>query len=139
VHIAISVAVLVSALALPIQERLPVPKKSPKDAVTVIGCIKAGVLDDWENKRVYRLTGKKELIRELQKEHADHLDEVTGTLKSPSSSAGLSEPREKQFGKTRVKARVGGVSGDPKEADRVNAVPVITVTSFRHLGRVCSF
>jgi CHASE3 domain sensor protein len=124
--------VVLSTLALAYQERPVVSTATPKDAVIVIGCLKNGVIEDSRNSRSYRLSGKKELLRELQKEHADHTDEVTGTLKSTSA---LSEPRGKRIGKTTVTARMGETPDVPdiRDPSRSDAMPEIAVTSFRHL------
>src|SRR3954464_11750052 len=73
------------------------PKKG--DALVVTGCIAGQTIEETDTLRTYRLTGDKAVVKELTKEHAGHLDEVSGTLKS--TLVGTS-PTGTQVGRTRI-------------------------------------
>jgi hypothetical protein len=106
------------------------PKKG--DLLTVRGCITGPTIEDPGSLRTYRLTGDEALLKELAKEHSGHVDEVTGTLKSTLVQGST---RSKQVGKTRISV---GVAESRSAPDRSAALPVLSVTSFKHLPGVCA-
>ncbi|MEO8076875.1 MAG: hypothetical protein ABI818_11125 [Acidobacteriota bacterium] len=108
------------------------PRKG--DPLVVTGCIIGPTIEETDTLRSFRLTGDKAIVKELAKEHAGHIDEVSGTLKSTLAS-GTTHGR--QFGRSRVS--IGIVESKSRPApDRGEALPVLAVKSFRHLPGVCS-
>jgi hypothetical protein len=106
------------------------PRKG--DSLVVIGCISGRAIEEAGTLRTYRLTGDKAVLKELAKEHAGHIDEVSGTLKSTLVS---SNSRSKQVGKTRI--TIGAVESR-SAPDRGEPLPVLAVKAFRHLPGVCT-
>jgi hypothetical protein len=77
----------------------------------------------------YRLAGKKALVKSIKKEHADHIDEFTGTITGDAVTGS-----SVTMGKLSVK--MGGTHGSPN-APYVPETPVFEVRSFRHLEAKC--
>jgi hypothetical protein len=79
----------------------------------------------------YRLAGKKALVKQIKKEHADHIDEFTGT----TTGDGFGAPgTSMKMGKLSV--RMGTTPSSPN-APYVPETPVFEVQSFRHLEGKC--
>src|SRR5215470_11829351 len=83
------------------------------DLVTVSGCVRGNQLklptgttaavDFTLRASEYLLTGPKEMLRTLAKDHDGHYEELTGTLKLPPGKPGDVQVREKELGpKTRI-------------------------------------
>lgn len=111
------------------------------EVVVITACVQGGVLADASASASdtsgrgfaprYRLAGKKALVKEIKKDHADHIDEFTGTI----TGDGLNESgTSMKLGKLGV--RVGAAPGSPN-APYVPETPVFQVTSFRHLEGKC--
>src|SRR5262249_50849425 len=91
------------------------PKKG--DIVTIRGCVswpllvqagfwKVDITYQAATPYTYRLSGDKNLVKPLQKEHADTIVEVTGVLKSTATPPPAT--RGKDYGKTKVYVRASG-------------------------------
>jgi hypothetical protein len=107
------------------------PRKG--DPLVVTGCIAGPTVEETDTLRTFRLTGDKALVKEITKEHAGHIDEVSGTLKS-TLTAGTAPG--KQFGRSRIS--IGIVESKSRPApERGEALPVLAVKSFRHLPGSC--
>jgi hypothetical protein len=132
-------AVLSLALAAPRAQGGSDPKvgAEPKkgDALVVTGCIAGQTIEETDTLRTYRLTGDKAVVKELTKEHAGHLDEVSGTLKSTLTGTSATGT---QAGRTRITIGVVETRSDPQRPDRGPSLPVLAVKSFRHLPGACT-
>lgn len=120
------------------------PKKG--DTIAVKGCFRGGAVEatdvgtDGEGLTpllgtTFRLTGKKDVIKEMKEKHENRLVEVRGTLKSdlqPQAGYGTN------LGKMRV--TIGGPTGGANARDAANqrALPVLEVSSFESAGTPCS-
>jgi hypothetical protein len=129
------------------------PKSKPPgkgDSVYVKGCLDGGVLESTETARwtdertapsmatlvTYRLTGSKDLLKQMKKEHDGELMEVTGILKS--NLPGGDAPFEKTIGKTKVRIGVGPASPTPGPSqEAARSLPVLEVKSFEPLHSPC--
>lgn len=125
------------------QDRKDPEAKLPKrgDIVVAQGCIRGGVLEsgslktpgsgDFLDIYTYRLTGEKETIEEIKKEHDGHDDIITGELRTDLPKA----PRGRKVGNTRITIGVGPTPGARSEAPP--PMPVLRVTEFEHTGINC--
>jgi hypothetical protein len=78
---------------------------------------------------VYRLTGDKNLLKQMRQEHDGSIVEASGILKStlPPSD----ESRSKTFGKTRVRIGIGSPTvGSPAQSEANRSIPVLEVKSY---------
>jgi hypothetical protein len=141
------IAVLLFALVGIIQQDPPKENKPSKrgDVVVAKGCVKGGVLETSElsaagddgtgvsESITFRLTGEKELLQQLKKEHDGHADTITGELKTdlPTNR----ETRGKKIGNTGITVGVGGSRGMLQAPPP--PMPVLKVTSFEHTGVTC--
>ena len=82
----------------------------------------------------YRLSGDKNLVKPLQKEHLHTIVEVTGVLRAPATPPPA--PRSKEFGKTRV--YVGSSGSAPTPPEYVEPPLLLRVTAFQPTGIRCS-
>jgi len=135
-------SVALAAGQRPEEGRTPPPGK--EDTVTVRGCVTGGLLRDVrarktddkgkvETAAVYRLTGDKKLVQQMEREHADEILDVTGAVRrTPNSS---STTRSKQAGKTRIYVGVGQQPAD--ELRQPAAYPELRVASFAAAGGRC--
>jgi hypothetical protein len=120
------------------------PKKG--DAVVLNGCLRGDALeatdvggDDSSSPLLsgltFRLTGKKDLLKEMKQKHDGRLVEVRGKLKSELQSQG-------GYGANigRVRVTVGtpsaGAGGPENEAQR--ALPLVEVSAFDGMGTACA-
>lgn len=125
-----------------VQEK-PAADRPPKrgDTVVVRGCVTGGMIEagelsardgDYKHPLAYdyRLTGKKELVATIKKDHAGHVDIVTGVLKTdmPTEMKGLSG----RVGNTSIGVGLGGPQGVPPRP-----LPVLEVSSFEHVDVRC--
>jgi hypothetical protein len=122
------------------------PTAVPTEAVTLRGCIEGATLVTLETPRttdeperlgdVYRLRGPRALVRQLQREHDHHEEEVTGIIRVPLpvSPGG---PHQKKMGKTTVTVEDGKVARPAGEMKASDLQASIEVTSFRHLSWEC--
>ena len=114
----------------PDQNKTKIPEKG--DIIVVKGCIAgSSTLEDLESGRIYRLKGAKALLKQLTKEHAGHVEEVTGELQS---SLRMGNTKIAQVGRTRITigAAEGRNTGAPTELN-----PVLSVRSFEHTAISC--
>jgi hypothetical protein len=136
--------VVLFALAVSAQE--PAPRRPQKgDTVIAVGCMKGSALEaqetrlataaaDDDSARIeapitYRLTGDKELLKQLKAAHSSHLEEITGVLKSRLPDE---RGRGKQLGRTGIYVGLG-----TPNASQPPALPVLEITSFKHLATDC--
>ena len=139
------IALSVAATVAQEQEKPDTKPPDKGDTVIVKGCLHGTALEATETQRVdesgllatsltYRLTGKKDVLKQLRDEHDDTLVEITGVLKSNLPPAG--EMRGKQIGKSRVYIGIGAPQpGAMPEANR--SIPVLQVVSFDGNGVRC--
>jgi hypothetical protein len=125
------------------QERKDPEAKLPKrgDIVLARGCIRGGVLEsgslstpgggDYIDLLTYRLTGEKETLEEIKKEHDGHDDVITGELRTDLPKA----TRGRTIGNTRITIGVGPGRGNMPEPPP--PMPVLKVTDFEHTGVTC--
>jgi hypothetical protein len=126
-----------------VQDKLPDPNPEPRkgDTINVRGCIRAGAIENAEtevrdrNGRysgsvTYRLTGDKKLLKEIKKEHDNHVDVLTGVLKSDL-------PHQNAPGGKRLGIVVG--MGDPSRSNNAAPpyMPVLQVEGIEHTGMNC--
>lgn len=114
----------------PEQKKTKIPEKG--DIIVVKGCIAgSSMLEDLESGRIYRLKGAKALLKQLTKEHAGHMEEVTGELQS---SLRMGNTRIAQVGRTRITIGASETrnTGAPTELN-----PVLSVRSFEHTAVPC--
>lgn len=116
-----------------------VPKKG--DTVVAVGCARGGTLESQETRLaeedtvsvdwpiIYRLTGDKELLKQLKSDHSKHLEEITGVLKSRLPD---DKGRGRPIGNTRIFIGVG-----PGNASQQQALPVLEVKSVKHVAPNC--
>jgi hypothetical protein len=137
------------ALAAPVPQEKPAAKLPQKgDTIVVKGCLKGTALESTETgilnaestlmtALVYRLTGDKEMLKKLRKEHDSEMVEVTGTLKSTLPPA--NEVYGKTFGKSRITIGVGSPHmGSPASAEANRSVPVLEVKSYEGRAVKCT-
>ena len=127
------------ALAGPIQQDNPAKIPQKGDTIVVKGCLKGSSLESTETgvadadarmitALVYRLTGDKDLLKQMRKEHDGQLIEATGILKS-NLPAG--DGRGKTIGKTRITIGIGSSHvGSPASAEANRSIPVLEVKSY---------
>ena len=127
----------------PKQDRAQKEAKPPKRGDTVVakGCLKGGVLEssdltsgsggDYIEMTTYRLTGDKESLAEIRKDHDGHLDVITGELRTDLPKA----TRAAKIGNSRISVGVGPSRGMMPEP--LPPMPVLKVKSFEHTGIDC--
>lgn len=135
---------LLLAASIGLQEPVPEPKPPKRgDTVTIKGCLDGGVLESTEsstadrggnlhNAVVYRLTGDKDLLRRIKKEHAGHLDVLTGVLKTDPPTTTV---RGTRIGKTRIFIGAGASRGMGPEPPP--PMPVLEVKELEHTEVSC--
>ncbi len=112
------------------EQKTRLPEKG--DIIVVTGCIAgSSMLEDRESGRIYRLKGPKGLLKQLWKEHAGHIDEVTGELQS---SLRMGNTKIGQVGRTRITI---GASETRNTGAPTELHPVLSVRSFEHTGIPC--
>lgn len=141
-------AVLVAVLALagPVPQQEKPADRTPRkgDTIVVTGCLKGSSLESTETALldsdakmiaalVYRLTGNKDLLKEMRQKHDGRVVEVTGLLKSTLPPA--TEGRGKTIGNTRITVGVGSSHiGSPAHAEVNRSIPVLEVKSYEDAG-----
>jgi hypothetical protein len=122
------------------------PKPPQKgDTVIVRGCLRGSALEATETERpddtaaiptdvTYRLTGKKDLLKQMRKEHDRKLVEVTGILKS---TLAVGDARGKQIGKSRIYIGVGAPQPGSPAAEANRSIPVLEVQSYEGRPVAC--
>jgi hypothetical protein len=120
------------------------PKKG--DPVLLKGCLRGGALEATDvgaedastpllSGLTFRLTGKKELLKEMKQKHDGRLVDVRGTLKSdlqPHAGYGTN------VGGMRI--TIGGPTAGPagrREAETAKSLPVVDVSGFEGSGTGC--
>jgi hypothetical protein len=129
------------ALAVPFQQeksRAKTPQKG--DTIVVKGCLRGSSLESTETgilnaestmmtSLVYRLTGDKDTVKRMRKEHDGQLVEVTGILKSSLPPSG--EVRGTTIGNTRITVGVGSSHvGSPAASEANRSIPVLEVKTY---------
>lgn len=135
---ALAFALLISmaSVPLPAQER-PAEKRSDKlpekgSVMTIKGCITgSSQLQDDETGLTYRLKGKKDLLKDVGREHKGHVDELTGILQSSLLMGGTKSTR---IGNTTIS--IGAVESRNTGPRELN--PIFEVTSLKHLPVLCT-
>lgn len=144
--VALAALIIAAPIAVARQDP-PGDEKLPKkgDTVVVTGCLEGAVLESKETVSVdesgatqaflsYRLTGKKELLKQLRDGHNGRVVEVTGVLKSTIQPPG--QLRGKQVGKnTRIVVGIG--SGQQPLTPEMPMLPVLDVRSWTGLASFC--
>lgn len=131
--------VVLAILVLLGPSRVPASADAPRFVITA--CVQGGVLtgaapaaSDTSARGFaprYRLAGKKALVKQIKKDHANHIDEFTGGITGDGlDGSGTSV----KLGKLSV--RMGAPAGSPN-APYVPETPVFEVVSFRHLEGKC--
>jgi hypothetical protein len=124
--------------------QLPEPRQEPQqepssDMVVARGCVLGGAFTVvspsgvTQNRRTYRLTGSREMIKLLRKEHEGHLEEITGRMQGDFD--GPNVVRRKKVGKVAVV--VGAGRGGSGAESRVSDTPTMDVSSTKHLDDRC--
>ena len=135
---------LALALSGPLQQERPADKLPQKgDTIIVKGCLKGSSLESIETglvdaearmmtALVYRLTGDKNLLKQMRKEFDGMVIEATGVLKSTLPAG---ETRGATIGKTRVRIGVGSSHiGSPASSEANRSIPVLEVKSYEGAG-----
>ena len=138
------VAITLSSGLLVAQQRpeggVTAPKKG--DIVTIRGCLawpmlikegmaKPEITSTGVTAYKYRLSGDKNLVKPLQKDHEHTIVEVTGVLRTTDTSPNKIPPpatRSKEMGKTKV--YVGGSDSVPRPPEEADMPPLLRVTAF---------
>jgi hypothetical protein len=136
-----SILLLFIALAGAIQQEKPAAKLPQKgDTIVVKGCLKGSSLEATETgilnseatmmtALVYRLTGDKDLLKQMRTEHDGQVVEVTGILKSKLPAA--NEERGMTLGKSRITVGIGTPHvGSPATAEVNRSIPVLEAKSY---------
>jgi hypothetical protein len=133
-HAALVFALCVSVAASAAQD--PVEKRGDKlpekgSVITIKGCVTgSSTLQDDETGLTYRLKGKKELLKDLGRQHKGHVDELTGILQSSLLMSGM---KSTQVGNTTIS--IGAAesrNSGPRELH-----PIVEVTSLTHRDVAC--
>ena len=137
--------IVVLALSGSVQQEKPAVRLPQKgDTIIVKGCLKGSSLEatetgivDVEGRMmtalVYRLTGDKNLLKQMRKEHDGMVIEATGVLKSTLPSPG--EIHGATIGKTRISIGVGSSHiGSPAAAEANRSIPVLEVKRYEGEG-----
>jgi hypothetical protein len=138
------VAIVLAVPAGQKPEERPVPAPGNEDIVVVRGCVSGSVLRDLrarktdassgaETAAVYRLSGDKQLVQQMRKEHQNKVLDVTGRL--PSEPNITSVARSKQVGKGRV--FVGAGRQAVSEPTKPPSYPTLRVLSFEVVRPGC--
>ena len=143
-------AVLAVAVASPLgaqdkpRDQMGIPKKG--DPVTLKGCLRGGALEATDvgaedsstpllSGLTFRLTGKKDVLKEMKQKHDNRLVEVRGTLKSdlqPQAGYGTN------VGGMHI--TIGGPTAGPaggREAETRKSLPVVDVSGFEGSATGC--
>jgi hypothetical protein len=131
----------------------PAPKAPPSKSelrdterpITVDGCIRgtrlkidssaASLTVRLLGATEFTLEGPKELLRQLQREHDGHEDEISGIAVIPASRENDGEIQTKEIGE---KTRVTAGTRDATQNERSKFNPMrLKVTSMRHLSDKC--
>lgn len=103
------------------------------DPETAAGSLTMRLIDASE----FVLDGPKELLRQLEREHDGHQDQITGIAVVPGSRQRDGDVTVKDVGKTRITAGAGSSTTD--ETSTKGALPVrLKVQSLTHLADTCS-
>jgi hypothetical protein len=120
--------------------QLPKPSQEPtSDMVVARGCVLGGAFTTvspsgvTQNRRTYRLTGPRAIIKQLRKDHEGHLEEITGRMQGDFD--GPNVVRRKKVGKVAVV--VGAGRGGSDTESRVSDTPTMDVASTKHLDDRC--
>ena len=138
------VAIVMAVPAGQKPEERPEPALGNEDIVVVRGCVSGSVLRDLRTRKsdassgaetapVYRLSGDKKLVQQMQKEHQNKVLEVTGRLPSDPNISSLA--RSKQVGKGRV--AVGAGRQAVSEPTKPASYPTLRVLSFEVVRPGC--
>jgi hypothetical protein len=137
-----------AAAILAAQDRSKDPTALPKkgDAVVLKGCLRGAALEATDvgaedsstpllSGLTFRLTGKKDLLKEMKQKHDGRLVEVRGILKSDlQAHSGYGA----NVGGMRI--TIGGPTAAPaggREAETRKALPVVDVSDFEGSGTGC--
>ena len=117
------------------------PKKSGKDNKTIVvtGCVEGGYLRVHETDAVgsyterYRLHGPKQLMKELAREHANHVLEITGRVTDTHGNEHVG-----QVTKIGKKTTIYTGGKEVPETPMGNDTPTLEVTSYSEQQGTCS-
>jgi hypothetical protein len=128
-------AVLLSVwfvLSIPLPSSLALGQESKKPAkssdIIVKGCLSGGLLESRETGKTYRLSGPKDTLRLLSKEHEGHLEEVTGELEGQDRMGGR---KSRPVGK---KTTVYVGASETRSSGSDEAIPELKIKSVEHVG-----
>jgi hypothetical protein len=138
---ALLACVITVAIAVPCaaqDEKSSVKPARKGDAITVKGCLAGGALEATESEALdatgllvsgmtFRLTGDKNLLKDLREKHDRHVVSVRGVLKSDLPQQ---EGQSRNVGRMRI--TIGGVTPTPNSphAETRRPLPVLEVKSF---------
>ena len=141
-------ALLLTALVMTSQEKPTAKAPAKGDTIIVRGCLSGSALESTETRIVdatdrtgrrssavtFRLTGDKDLLKQLRKDHDKTIVEVTGVLKSnlPQTDGG----HVAQVGKTRIS--VGVRTPQTSQPHDPPYRPNLEVKSYEGLGSMCA-
>jgi hypothetical protein len=140
--IAVAAASTVSLLGQKPEGGIPGSKKG--DKVLIRGCVSWPLFIETQRAKVditgeaatgltYRLTGDKNLVKPLQKEHDHTVVDIAGIVKSPGTNTGV--VHTKDLGRTKVYA--GIIDAAPRAPEEHDEPAVIRVTGFEPSGSKC--
>jgi hypothetical protein len=143
-----AILLLAASAILAAQDKSKDPSAMPKkgDPVVLKGCLRGGALEATDvgaedssvpllSGLTFRLTGKKDLLKEMKQKYDGRLVEVRGTLKSdlqPQAGYGT------KVGGMRI--TIGGPTAGPaggREAETRKSLPVVDVSDFEGSGTGC--
>jgi hypothetical protein len=130
--LALGTLLAVTALAQdpkPSEEKAKLPQIG--DTITVKGCIAGSTIQDLDTGHTFRLKGDKALVKQIEKEHKGHSDELTGILRSSLQTVGM---KGGQVGRTAISIGMTDSRGNsaPRELH-----PILEVTSIEHRPVTC--
>lgn len=139
--------VVAIALAFPAAQKpedRPTAEPGKEDLIVVRGCVSGSLLRDLRGRKtealsgaetaaLYRLSGEKKLLQQMQKEHQNDVLDVTGRLRSDPNSSSVA--RSKQVGKARV--FVGAGRQASSESTPPGSYPTLRVLSFEVVRPGC--
>ena len=127
--------------AIPVVAARQEPKKSARDDKTIVvtGCVEGGYLRVHESDPMgsyterYRLHGPKQLMRELQREHNNHVLEITGRVTDGPGSEHVGHVTK--IGK---KTTIYTGAKEIPDTPSANEMPTLDIKSYTEQQGTCS-